>query len=95
MPALPASDWSGVRIYPRFLRPIGPSQGRAKGVEAALLELLSQHLKTLTPVGPNEHALKVIYSPDPLLTPEDLRSETLTVLWQFHNVHRSLVRDLD
>eukprot|EP00959_Pyramimonas_sp_CCMP1952_P056237 1174662-Pyramimonas_sp.AAC.1 len=25
MPALPASDWSVVRIYPRFLRLIGPS----------------------------------------------------------------------
>eukprot|EP00976_Prorocentrum_cordatum_P063073 1176969-Prorocentrum_minimum.AAC.2 len=25
IPTLPASDWSVVRIYPRFLRPIGPS----------------------------------------------------------------------
>eukprot|EP00976_Prorocentrum_cordatum_P071057 1180165-Prorocentrum_minimum.AAC.7 len=25
IPALSASDWSVVRIYPRFLRPIGPS----------------------------------------------------------------------
>eukprot|EP00959_Pyramimonas_sp_CCMP1952_P364720 7637720-Pyramimonas_sp.AAC.1 len=25
IPALPASDWSAVRIYPRFLCPIGPS----------------------------------------------------------------------
>eukprot|EP00959_Pyramimonas_sp_CCMP1952_P311260 6514080-Pyramimonas_sp.AAC.1 len=24
-PRLPASDWSVVRIYPRFPRPIGPS----------------------------------------------------------------------
>eukprot|EP00976_Prorocentrum_cordatum_P036575 744136-Prorocentrum_minimum.AAC.1 len=25
IPTLPASDWSVVRIYPRFLHPIGPS----------------------------------------------------------------------
>eukprot|EP00959_Pyramimonas_sp_CCMP1952_P369794 7745303-Pyramimonas_sp.AAC.1 len=25
IPTLPASDWSVVRIYPRFLRPVGPS----------------------------------------------------------------------
>eukprot|EP00959_Pyramimonas_sp_CCMP1952_P235756 4926645-Pyramimonas_sp.AAC.1 len=34
MPALPVSDWSVAKIYPRFLNPIGPSWRQRRRLEA-------------------------------------------------------------